>query len=83
MSSSSELLLMDIRSELRQMKTSVMGSETKLKLLDKGEKNLLLHVITYRNKRKRERQRARLIYRDMSIAGAAYWGGFAYSDLGP
>ena len=37
MSSSSELLLMDIRSELRQMKTSVMGSETKLKFLDKGE----------------------------------------------
>ena len=54
MSSSSELLLMDIRSELRQMKTSVMGSETKLKLLDKGETSFLLHIITYRNKRKRE-----------------------------
>ena len=54
MSSSSELLLMDIRSELRQMKTSVMGSETKLKFLDKGEKGFLLHIITYRNKRKRE-----------------------------
>ena len=35
---SSELLLNDIRSELRQMRTSVMGSETKLKFLDKGEK---------------------------------------------
>ena len=82
MSSSSELLLIDIRSELRQMKTSAMGSETKLKFLDKGEKVsffIYLHIET----RERKRQRARLIYRDMSIAGAAYWGGFAYSDLGP
>ena len=54
MSSSSELLLIDIRSELRQMRTSVMGSETKLKFLDKGEKSFILHIITYRNKRKRE-----------------------------
>ena len=53
---SSELLLNDIRSELRQMRTSVMGSETKLKFLDQGEKSFLLHIITYkyRDKRKRE-----------------------------
>jgi hypothetical protein len=31
-----------------------MGSETKLKFLDQGEKSFLLHIITYRNKRKRE-----------------------------
>ena len=64
MSSSSELLLMDIRSELRQMKTSVMGSETKLKFLGKGEKSFLLHIIPYRNKRKRERERERHKERD-------------------
>ena len=51
---SSELLLIDIRSELRQMRTSVMGSETKLMFLDQGEKSFHLHIITYRNKRKRE-----------------------------
>ena len=50
---SSELLLIDIRSELRQMRTSVMGSETKLKLLDQSEKSFLLHIFAYRNKRKR------------------------------
>ena len=51
---SSELLLNDICSVLRQMRTSVMGSETKLKFLDQGEKSFLLRIITYRNKRKRK-----------------------------
>ena len=31
-----------------------MGSETKLMFLDQGEKSFLLHIITYRNKRKRK-----------------------------
>ena len=45
MSPSSELLLIDIRSELRQMRTSVMGSETKLKFLDQGEKSFSYNYI--------------------------------------
>ena len=53
---SSELLLIDIRSELRQMRTSVMGSETKLRFLKQGEKSFPIHIITYGNKRETETQ---------------------------
>ena len=57
----SELLLMDILTELRQMKMSVEASEVKLRFLERGEKSFLLHmeVQNYKNKRERETERER------------------------
>ncbi len=51
--------MIDIRTELKHMKTSVMASEVTLRFLEQSEKSFFLHIITHRNKRQRERERER------------------------